>query len=153
MVKQAFSPRSQDTRRRSGLLSVQPGDVLEPSTTRDRGWLPCRQVSGQRDVGWVARCDARRVCLLSHSSWYSWILTTHSPKDQGSGMGLPFPPARGRGRGRLRLLRSERGAEGGRGRLHQEDQGNHRPVRGQGGVSTAQWYSPSLRCKHWGMRL
>lgn len=53
VVKQAFSPRSQDTRRRSGLLSVQPGDVLEPSTTRDRGWLPCRQVSGQRDVGWV----------------------------------------------------------------------------------------------------
>ncbi|CAE7041252.1 unnamed protein product [Symbiodinium sp. CCMP2592] len=53
VVKQAFSPRSRDTRRRSGLLSVQPGDVLEPSTTRDRGWLPCRQVSGQRDVGWV----------------------------------------------------------------------------------------------------
>ncbi|CAE7938721.1 unnamed protein product [Symbiodinium necroappetens] len=53
VVKQAFSSRSQDSRRRSGLLSVRPGDILELAMSRDRGWLACRQFTGQRDVGWV----------------------------------------------------------------------------------------------------
>ncbi|CAE7663081.1 unnamed protein product [Symbiodinium necroappetens] len=60
VVKQAF-----DSRRRSALLSVRPGDVLELGMLRDRGWLACRQLRGQRDVGWVPEwvfCAPREVC-------------------------------------------------------------------------------------------